>query len=67
MADKKENKGQEKVHGATRIHPDGSVEAKDFTQTEWKARDKSEGWTRDDGEDVEEPEEPEEPERMGAS
>jgi len=47
---KKTPKGQEKLHAATRTDAvTGEVETKVFTQAEWKARDKAEGWTRDDG------------------
>lgn len=47
-------KGQDKVHTATRTNPDtGEVETKDFTQAEWRARNKSEGWTRPDDESEE--------------
>ena len=54
---KKTPKGQEKLHTATRTDSvTGEVETKVFTQTEWKARDKSEGWTRDDSLEDDEPE-----------
>lgn len=46
---KDENRGQSKVHEAHRTNPDtGQPETKTFTQAEWKQRDKSEGWSRDD-------------------
>jgi hypothetical protein len=42
--------GQGKTHTATRVNPDTGVsESKDFTQAEWRARDKTEGWERLDG------------------
>ena len=41
-------KGQEKLHQATRTNPEtGETESKEFTQTEWRDRDKAAGWTRD--------------------
>lgn len=48
--------GLSKTHTATRTNPDtGATESKDFTQQEWKDRDKSEGWTRPDEADDLEP------------
>jgi hypothetical protein len=51
------NKGQSKVHTAKRTNPEtGQPETREFTQEEWRNRDKSEGWTRPEGEDeAEEP------------
>jgi hypothetical protein len=51
MADKsKAAPGQQKTHTATRINPESGVsESKDFTQAEWRQRDKTAGWTRPDG------------------
>lgn len=44
--------GQQKVHTATRVNPDtGETESKDFDQAAWRARDKSEGWTRPEGDE----------------
>lgn len=52
-----QNKGQSKTHEATRTNPTtGEVETRTFTQAEWKARDKSEGWTRPDDVDGDEAE-----------
>jgi hypothetical protein len=43
--------GQSKVHTATRVNPTTQeTESRDFTQEEWRNRDKSEGWTRPEGE-----------------
>lgn len=55
--EKKTAPGQQKVHTATRINPEtGAVETRDFTQEEWRNRDKSEGWTRpEDSEEGTEP------------
>jgi len=58
MTDKHAPKGQEKLHTATRTDSvTGEVETKVFTQAEWKARDKAEGWTRvENGLEDDEPE-----------
>jgi hypothetical protein len=52
--------GQQKSHTATRTNPDtGATETREFTQAEWRARNKSEGWTRpDEDESEDEPEPP---------
>lgn len=43
--------GQQKTHTATRVNPDtGQTEIKEFTQEQWRNRNKSEGWTRPDDE-----------------
>lgn len=52
--------GQQKTHTATRPNPTdpaGAPETREFTQEEWRNRDKSEGWTRpeDSGTDSAEP------------
>jgi hypothetical protein len=54
------NKGQQKSHVATRTNPTtGEVEQREFTQQEWRNRDKTEGWERPEGEtETEEPAEP---------
>jgi hypothetical protein len=52
MSSQDQNRGQQKVHTATRTNPDtGQPETRDFTQAEWRERDKSEGWTRPEGDD----------------
>lgn len=49
---KKAAPGQQKIHTATRVNPaTGETETREFTQEQWRARDKSEGWTRPEGED----------------
>ena len=41
--------GQQKSHTATRVNPEtGQTETREFTQAEWRDRDKAEGWTRPD-------------------
>jgi hypothetical protein len=50
--------GQQQVHTATRTNPaTGEIETREFTQEQWRARDKADGWTRpeDDGTDSDEP------------
>lgn len=45
--------GQQKPHDATRTNPTtGEIENRTFTQEEWRNRDKAEGWTRPDGEEI---------------
>lgn len=46
--------GLQKSHEATRTNPEtGQVETRQFTQAEWKARNRSEGWERPDGDEAE--------------
>lgn len=50
--------GQQKVHIATRVNPAGETEQREFTQEQWRNRDKAEGWTRPDADEGETDEAP---------
>jgi hypothetical protein len=45
--------GQQKTHTAIRVNPaTGATETQEFTQEQWRQRDKSAGWTRPEGAEV---------------